>query len=1368
MRFPRLPRFPIFASICFCLGLPVAANAEILLLDLQSRQRKDAFGTEFPDSAFMEKQSSVIYSLSMLDGNDRISIEWGTVTGTPNNSNVAYAINAGAGDDTLRFYNALVGGETPFSKGRTPDITAGPGNDIIDIEGGTFLGSIFGGSGNDRMELYNRSYLDANNVQHRGPVVYGRLSGGSGDDTILARDDTYVDGSRYIYSNGAAEWIGVDLGSGNDRFSLYGGISDAVDERGAVVHGSIIGGEGNDIIKIYDYAVVFGNVNGRILQNQVASIPDKLGNDQIFVSGNAKVFGNIEGGWGNDVISVLDNAEVAAYTTVEGVTLDGNVWGEQGNDVIIIGGSASIAGTVDGGEGVDTLILEGRDINGTAINASSFERVIKRGGGEWTIEFPSPTDGNPVTLIDLKVLRAGGKLTLETSAGPPKADLKVTNNIQIYEEGTLHVKTNLDANYIFIAPNGTLIVTASPKNLTVNKLESYGNVVVSGTVNAVNLSFCNGTADLQGTVTTGSYSQSGGDVTVGDAFVSQQTLTPSGYVTRGNAIITGGTFEAQAGVTVDGAFTVGGTARVTVDGGDLTSSNVNVTGGPNGSIPQGYALTAKQNIVADNVAVSGGSLKAEGTITAADTVRVSRGLLAAEQTTAAKDVVVSGGTYTAKGNVTATDTLRVSGGTMNAEANVAAADLTVSGGTFNTQGNVTASNSMTFSGGTTNVVASGAYGNTGGPIAVTGGTVNVNASQTLTLGSTLNMTGGAFNVLDNATLNASPISVTNSVLSMNTGATVNAADVTVNSGGIIGGSGTLDGGGAGSALDVKSGGTLIGTGAAMTVNEYDHITLEAGSQTIGKITFQSTVGGAMMTVDAGAVLGGNLDIQMPITVNGGQVSPGTSIGTQTLFSPTGWNSPIITVEYGDGISDQTIVDTGGVLVISGGTVRPAVDPNNPNFIVPSTGTQYDFVAGANTGILGVNNPLQIDPTVQANTPVFTYGLAYNDGVGPAAYYRLTVQRNTYQSLVASANQKALGGTVDGVIASGAWTGDQAVVINNLDRLSSTRSIAAALNQMSPEPYANLGLINLTVADRFTDVALSHLSELIEAADAFCDPYGCGSQSRHYTNGTYLWGHGIGAWDQYDGNADTMGWDSDFYGTVMGLDACYGDVFYGLSAGYVSQTVNFKEVDAYSHNDYFNLNLYGGYESCGWFATGGAGFTYAWNHMHRRIRFGDISRTADGNPDTPIASGFLYGGRRYIMGNCRLTPMLGVRAATGNVDGFAESGADSLNLVVSSYHRNSAVAEIGTRFSWFIQPNLRLDLQGFYSYEGGDDISFVSARFMDSNMEVAGAEIERSACRVGAAITGDLGSRTSIHARYDGLIRDRYNVHGGSIGLSIKF
>lgn len=1367
MRFPRLPHLPIFASICLCLAVPTVADAEILLLDLLSRQRTDAFASESVDSAFMEQQTSVVYSLSMLDGNDLVSIEWGTVTGTPNNANVAYAINAGGGDDTLRFYNALVGGETPFSQGRTPDITSGAGNDVIDIQGGVFLGSIFGGSGDDRMELYNRSYLDANDVQHRGPIVYGRLSGGSGDDTILARDDTYVDGSRFIYSNGEAEWIGAYLDGGNDRFSLYGGISDAVDERGAVMHGSIVGGEGNDIIKVYDYAIVYGNVNGRIFQNQVDSIPDKLGNDEIYLSGNATVYGNVEGGWGSDIISVLDNAEVAAYTTVEGSTLAGNVWGEQGDDVIIIGGSAKIAGTVDGGENVDTLILEGRDVNATAINANSFERVIKRGGGEWTLRFPSPTNGNPVTLIDLRVLRAGGKLTIETSAGPPKADLRVTNQILIYEDAILHVKTNLDANYIFIAPTGQLIVTASPENLTVNTLESYGDVTVSGTVNAVNLSFYSGTADLQGAVTTGTYTQSGGDVTVGGAFVSQQTLTPAGYVTGGNAVITGGTFEAQAGATVDGAFTVGRTAQVTVDGADLTAANVNVTGGPNGSVAQGYALTAKQNIVADNVTVSGGSLKAEGTITAADTVRVSGGLLTAEQTTAAKDVVVSGGTYTAQGNVTATDTLRVSGGTMNAEANVAAADLTVSGGTFNTQGNVTASNSMTFSGGTTNVVASGAYGNTGGPIAVTGGTINVNASQTLTLGSTLNMTSGAFNVLDNATLNASPISVTNSVLSMNTGATVNAADVTVNSGGIIGGSGTLDGGGAGSALGVKSGGTLIGTGAGMTVNEYDQITLEAGSRTIGKITFQSTVGGAMMTVDAGAVLGGNLDIQMPITVNGGQVSPGTSIGTQTVFSATGWNSPIITVEYGDGTNDQTIVDTGGLLVINNGTVRPAVDPNNPNFIVPSTGAQYDFVVGANTGVVGVTNPLQIDPTVQANTPVFTYGLAYNAGVGPAAYYRLTVARNTYESLVTSANQKVIGDTIDGVIASSAWTSDQAVVINNLDRLTSTQAIAAAFNQMSPEPYASLGLINLTVTDRFTDVALSHLTQLVEAADTFCDPCACG-QSRHYTNGTYLWGHGIGAWDRYDGNADTLGWDSDFYGTVMGLDACYGDMFYGLSAGYASQTVNFNEVDAYSNNDYFNLNLYGGYESCGWFANGGAGFTYAWNHMHRRIRFGEINRTADGTPDTPIASGFLYGGRRYILGNCRLTPMIGVRAATGNVDGFSETGADSLNLVVSSYHRNSAVAEIGTRFSWFIQQNLRLDLQGFYSYEGGDDISFVTARYMGSNLEVAGAEIERSACRLGAAITGDLGSRTSIYARYDGVIRERYNVHGGSIGLSIKF
>ena len=95
-------------------------------------------------------------------------------------------------------------------------------------------------------------------------------------------------------------------------------------------------------------------------------------------------------------------------------------------------------------------------------------------------------------------------------------------------------------------------------------------------------------------------------------------------------------------------------------------------------------------------------------------------------------------------------------------------------------------------------------------------------------------------------------SVTGAVFSLNTGTTANIADLTVNSGAVAGGEGTLDGGGAGSALDVKSGAKLVGTGAGLTVNEYDQITLEAGSQTLGTITFQSTVPSGMITVNAGA------------------------------------------------------------------------------------------------------------------------------------------------------------------------------------------------------------------------------------------------------------------------------------------------------------------------------------------------------------------------------------------------------------------------------------------------------------------------------------------------------------------------------------
>ena len=305
------------------------------------------------------------------------------------------------------------------------------------------------------------------------------------------------------------------------------------------------------------------------------------------------------------------------------------------------------------------------------------------------------------------------------------------------------------------------------------------------------------------------------------------------------------------------------------------------------------------------------------------------------------------------------------------------------------------------------------------------------------------------------------------------------------------------------------------------------------------------------------------------------------------------------------------------------------------------------------------------------------------------------------------------------------------------------------------------MINLTVTDRFTDVALGHLTQLVEAADTICDPCG-GGQRRHYTNGCYLWGHRVGSLETVDnGTSDTMGWDGDVYGTVIGMDACYGDFVYGVTAGYASQNGQLHGVDARSENDYFNMNLYASYECCGWFANGGAGFTYAWNHMHRRIHYGNIDRTADGSPDTPIASGFLYGGRRYILRGVPPDPMAGVRAATANVGDFTETGAAGLNLVGSSYYRNSARRGGRRPILWFIQPNLRLDLQGFYSYESADDVSFATARFPGfprSRSPVPKSNVAADGSV--PAITGDLGSRTSVYARYDGLIRDRYNVHGG--------
>jgi large repetitive protein len=209
-------------------------------------------------------------------------------------------------------------------------ITSGTGDDSVFV-GGNLAGTVTGDDGNDSISIGSTTVAP-------GVATTGLVDGGAGNDTIKtwglvtgtvlggSGDDTITSvgvlGDNTVVTSPAVRGT-IDGGDGNDTIS----------QTGTVSEGSVInGGAGDDTI------TVAGNIEGNLVDNLTPAVNDY------------QAAAAINGGDGNDKL------------TISSGTFNGKVNMGTGNDAVTIK-SAVVDGTgaVDLGEGDDTITLENRN-----------------------------------------------------------------------------------------------------------------------------------------------------------------------------------------------------------------------------------------------------------------------------------------------------------------------------------------------------------------------------------------------------------------------------------------------------------------------------------------------------------------------------------------------------------------------------------------------------------------------------------------------------------------------------------------------------------------------------------------------------------------------------------------------------------------------------------------------------------------------------------------------------------------------------------------------------------------------------------------------------------------------------------------------
>lgn len=185
------------------------------------------------------------------------------------------------------------------------------------------------------------------------PAFAGDCDGTSGDDNIVCSvnptnpDQSIAldDGNDTLVVNAGVFTGYIRGGLGDDHITINGNVGITVGVLPPIVEGD----QGDDTI------IVNGSVGHNVFGDD--SAVGGTGKDTIVINGTIS---SVVAGGGDDVITVNGSVAYAVgndgndYIEVNG-TVQASVEGDNGDDSVVLGANSSVAGTIDGGAGSDTL-----------------------------------------------------------------------------------------------------------------------------------------------------------------------------------------------------------------------------------------------------------------------------------------------------------------------------------------------------------------------------------------------------------------------------------------------------------------------------------------------------------------------------------------------------------------------------------------------------------------------------------------------------------------------------------------------------------------------------------------------------------------------------------------------------------------------------------------------------------------------------------------------------------------------------------------------------------------------------------------------------------------------------------------------------
>ena len=262
-----------------------------------------------------------------------------------------------------------------------------------------------------------------------------------------------------------------------------------------------------------------------------------------------------------------------------------------------------------------------------------------------------------------------------------------------------------------------------------------------------------------------------------------------------------------------------------------------------------------------------------------------------------------------------------------------------------------------------------------------------------------------------------------------------------------------------------------------------------------------------------------------------------------------------------------------------------------------------------------------------------------------------------------------------------------------------------------------------------------------------------------------WANVYGQWVGQDADDGFVGYDSDTYGVVLGMDYALSETWLaGLSFGYSTNDLNFDTNAGDGDIDSYFGSFYTGWYDDAFYLESILTYGSQQFDNKRNVVVGATRYTAHSDHDGNLYSAYLGSGYDFGDDAWKVGPFVSLEYLYLDEDGFEEEGAGVLNLTVDDRQTDALLSYIGVRTQSVIDTGVgalipELSVAWLHDFDIDDRVvtsSFAGAP--GDAFSITGQDVEQNGLVVGASLTLMQAGGFESSIAYSGEFRNGYDAH----------